>query len=89
MEKHEMENRIENRIAFRIKTGCYLELLTPETMKLFGSTKTRIAKDKNGEDVPNLEINEVVLVRCNIVNGYQQDSRVLLHLFLINCLIYY
>ena len=47
-------------------------------MKLLGSTKNKIAKDKNGENVPHLEITEVVLVHCNIVNNdYQQDSRVL------------
>ena len=43
-----------------------------------GSTKNRITKDKNGENVPHLEITEVVLVHCNIANSdYQQDSRVL------------
>ena len=48
----------------------------PETMKLFGSTDNKITKDKNGENVPHLEIKEVVLVHCNIVNNnYQQDSR--------------
>ena len=53
-----------------------LELLTPETMKLLGSTKKKIAKDKNGENDPHLEITEVVLAHCNIVNNdYQQDSR--------------
>ena len=47
-------------------------------MKLLGSTKSEINKDKNGENVPHLEITEVVLVHCNIVkNEYQQDSRVL------------
>ena len=47
-------------------------------MKLLGSTENKIAKDKNGENVPNLEITEVVLVHCNIVNNdYQQDPRVL------------
>ena len=47
-------------------------------MKLLGSTKNKITEDKNGENVPYLEITEVVLVHCNIVNnGYQQDSRVL------------
>ena len=47
-------------------------------MKLLGSTKNKITKDKNGENVPHLEIIEVVLVHCNIVNSdYQQDSRVL------------
>ena len=47
-------------------------------MKLLGSTESKITKDKNGENVPHLEITEVVLVHCNIVNNdYQQDSRVL------------
>ena len=69
--------KIENRITIRIKTRHYLEFLTPETMKLFGSTKSKITKDKNGENVPHLEITEVVLIHCNIVNNdYQQDSRV-------------
>ena len=70
-------NKIENRITFKIKNGYSLELLTPETMKLLGSTENKITKDKNGENVPHLEITEVVLVHCNIVyNDYQQDSRV-------------
>ena len=47
---------MENRITFRIKNGYSLELLTPETMKLLGSTKNRITKDKNVENVPHLEI---------------------------------
>ena len=47
-------------------------------MKLLGSTKRKITKDKNGENMPLLEITEVILVHCNIVsNNYQQDSRVL------------
>ena len=71
-------NKIENRITFKIKDGYSLELLTPETMKLLGSTKSKITEGKNGENVPHLEITEVVLVHCNIVNNdYQQDSRVL------------
>ena len=71
-------NKIENKIIFKIKTGYYLELLTPEIMNLFGSTKTKISNDKNGKNVPYLEITEVVLVHCNTVNNdYQQDSRVL------------
>ena len=49
-------NKIENRITFKIETGYYLELLTPETMKLLGSTENKITKDKNGEIVPHLEI---------------------------------
>ena len=71
-------NKTDNRITFKIKTGYYLKLLTPETIKLLGSTENKITKDKNGENVPHLEITEVVLVHCNIVNNdYQQDSRVL------------
>ena len=47
-------------------------------MELRGSTKNKITKDKNGENVLHLEITEVVLVHCNNVNNdYQQDSRVL------------
>ena len=47
-------------------------------MNLLGSTENKITKDKNGENVPHLEITKVVLVHCNIVNNdYQQDSRVL------------
>ena len=71
-------NKIENRITFKIKDGYTLELLTPETMKLLGSIKNKITEDKNGENVPHLEITEVVLVHCNMVNNdYQHDSRVL------------
>ena len=71
-------NKIANRVTFKIKNGYSLELLTPGTMKLLGSTKDKITKDKNGENVPHLKITEVVLVHCNIVsNDYQQDSRVL------------
>ena len=45
-------------------------------MKLRGSTENKITKDKNVENVPYLEITEVLLVRCNIVNNdYQQNSR--------------
>ena len=47
-------------------------------MKLLGSTENKITEDKNGENVPHLEITEVVLVYCIIVNNdYRQDSRVL------------
>ena len=47
-------------------------------MKLLGSTKRDVDKDKNGEDVPKLESTEVVLMHCNLVNdSYQQASKVL------------
>ena len=61
-----------------MKTEYYLELLTPETVKLLRSTENKTTKDKNGENVSHLEIIEVVLVHGNIVNNdYQQVSRVL------------
>ena len=47
-------NKLENRITFKIKTGYYLELLTSKTMKLLRSTKSKIGKDKNGENIPYL-----------------------------------
>ena len=71
-------NKIKNRIIFKIKTGYKLELLTPETMKLLGSTKKVVNKDKNGENVPEIESFEVVLVHFNLVkNDYQHTSKVL------------
>ena len=71
-------NKIENRITFKIKSGYYLELLTPETMKLRGSAGNKINKDKNGEHVRHLEIAGILLVHCNLVNyDYQQNSRIL------------
>ena len=83
MKKHgeEIEKpsvQTENRITFKIKKGYSLELLTKETMKLLGSTENKTTKDKSGENVPHLEITEVVLVHFNMVNNdFQQDSRVL------------
>ena len=80
-------NKIENGITLKLnktKSGYYLELLTPETMKLLGSTERKITKDKNGENVPHLEVVELVLVHCNLVNNdYQEDSRIL-HIFVSN-----
>ena len=47
-------------------------------MKLLGNTKSKIPKEVNGENIPHLEISEVVSVNCNIVNNdYQQDSRIM------------
>ena len=61
-------NKIENRITFKIKNGYYPELLASEAMKLLGSAESKINKDKN------LEISEIVLVHCNLVNNdYQQN----------------
>ena len=60
-----------------MKDRYKLELHMPKTMKLFGSTKKLLDKTKNG-DVPSLELAEVVLVQCNLVdNQSQQKSEVL------------
>ena len=81
-------NKIENRVIFKIKNGYSLELLTPETKKLLGSTENKRTKEKNGENVQHLEIRELVLVNCDIVNtDYQQDSRYYIRLFPINRLV--
>ena len=67
--------KIKNSIIFKSKRGYCLELLTPEFMKLLGSTKNTITKYKNSENVLYLEIDKVELVYCNIVkNDYQNDS---------------
>ena len=66
-----------NTITFKIKSEYHLYLLTPEKMELFGSTKSKLTKDENGENVSHFEIAEIVLVHCKIVNNdYQHDSRV-------------
>ena len=71
-----MKLKIE--LHLKLKNEYYLELLTPETMKLLGSTESKITKGKNSENVAHLEITELVLVHCNLVNNdYQQDSRIL------------
>ena len=62
-------NQIETGITFKIKTGHYLKLLTLGTMKLFRSTKSKITKNEYHENVPHLEITEVVLIDCNIGNN--------------------
>ena len=49
-------------MAFKIKTGYSVEPSTPETIKLLGRTENKIIKDKKGENVPHLQITEVVLI---------------------------
>ena len=81
-------NKIEKRVTFKSKTGHYLELLTPETMKVLGSTKSKITKNENGKNVPHSEITEVISIHCNVINNcYQQNSRVLYTCVSIICLI--
>ena len=71
-------NKIENAITFKIKLGYYLEFSISERLKLHGSTKSKIANNKNGENVPYPEITEVVSIHSNVVNNsYQRNSRVL------------
>ena len=79
-------NKSENRITFKIKRGYYIELLTPETMKLLGSTENKITKDKN---LPHVAITKVVLVYCNIVTIISKFQEVCIHLFQINHLVVY
>ena len=63
---------------FKSKDGYKLELQAPENMKLFSSTKKLLETTKNGENVPSLEVVEVVLDQCNLVdNQYHQNSEVL------------
>ena len=71
-------NKTENKVTFKIKNGYSSELLTTQTMKILGSTKNKITKEKNSENIPHLEITELVLIRSNFVNNdYQQDLGVL------------
>ena len=71
-------NEKNNRIAFKIKSGYKLELLSKETMKLLGSSTDTTDGDKNSELVPKLESVDLVLVHCKLVNNsYQQASKVL------------
>ena len=83
-------NEIENRITLKIKTGYYLELLTFETIKLVSTIIRKITKYENGKNLPNLEINNVVLVHfSNVNNDYQHDSESSVHLFSISSLVNY
>ena len=80
-------NKIQYIIKFKIKIGYYLELLMLETIKLIGSTKSKITKNEDSENVPHLEISEVILVHRNVaINNYQQNSIVLYTYVPINLL---
>ena len=74
----------ENKITLKIKNGYYLELLTPETMKILGSTESKITGEKNGENVPHLEVAELVLIHCNIVNNSYERNSIILYTFVPN-----
>ena len=72
---HVYINKNNKKLMIQIQDGYKLELGMPEAMKLFGSTKKIVDKTKNAEKVPNLEVFEIVLVQCNLVDN--------------NCLKYY
>ena len=75
---HAYTNRINDRLVFTRKDGYKLEFETLQTMKLLGITKKSIDKTKNGENVPSLEVVEIVLVQYNLVdNQYKQKSNIL------------
>ena len=81
---------IENKIPFRIKKKYYLKFLTPETMKLLGSSKRKVTKVKNDGNVPHLKITDVAVVNCNVLNkNYQHNSEFCVHLFEIGHLVNY
>ena len=67
-------NKIKNRMAFKIKTGYKLELLSPKTMKLLGSTKKDIDQNKDGGNVPNQNLLKlfyyIVIQSITIINKH-------------------
>ena len=75
---------VQNRLVFKIKDGYKPELQTPERIKLFGNTKKLIDKTKNREKVPNFEVVEVVLVKCNLVDNQYQEKSEILYTFISN-----
>ena len=72
-------NKTKNRVVFKIKLGCKLELLSLETIKLLGSTKNDVDQDKDGENVLRLQPIEDFLVSQSLANNnyYQQVSKIL------------
>ena len=78
--------QIKFKTELLIKIDYKLELLTPETMKLLGSTKKDADSDKNNENLPKLQSVEVVLVHCNLVkNDYEHTSKVLFRINNLDC----
>ena len=70
--------KIINRLVFKIKDGCQVDLQEHEIIILFGNLKKLIDKTKNGQNVSILELVQVVLVKCSLVaNQYQQKSEIL------------
>ena len=67
-----------------MKDGYKLELQTPKTMKIFGSTEKLIDKTKNGENVSYIEVVEIVLVEYNLVDDHYQQKSEVLYTFTLN-----
>ena len=85
-------NKIGDRITFKIKIVYYLQLLTPTMIKLLESSKSKISKDVNGENMPHLEITGEELVPSSIFNKIVSINRIresYVHLLPVNCLINY
>ena len=74
-------NRTNNRLVFKIKDGYILEIQTAETMKLFASKRKLSNTIKNEENVPNLEVVELVLVQCNLIDNQCKQKSELLQTF--------
>ena len=75
-------NKIETGIVFKIKTGHKLELLSHRNNETVWKHKKDVDNNKNGDNAPNLESVEFVLVQCNLVkNNYQHTSKVLFTFF--------
>ena len=72
-----LANKIEDKMKFKTKTGYYLELLNLEAMKLLRSTKSKISKDKNGENLSYLENTEAVLIHCTFINNSYEFGQML------------
>ena len=68
----------------KLNNNHYLELLIPVAIELLRSTKSKITKDKNGKNVPNLEVTEAVLVRSSVINNYYQQNLRFLYTFVPN-----
>ena len=77
-------NKIKNRIAFKIKTGYKLELLTLETMKLLWSRKKDVDKDKDRKNVPKSASVEVEVHYNLVKNDYQQTSKDFFTIWTVN-----
>ena len=72
---------MEKRITFKIKLGYYLERLMPETMKSLGSTKSKVTKNENVENMSHLEITEVVLIHFILLMTIINKIKSLVYIF--------